>query len=97
MKKVVLELPETKEEFINCLKKIDKDLENQENDTHYLVPSYDIIENVIFMKKEPLIIQLYQSNYVNVIWTVGGNYKRIVNKDTYAHTFIRILEYYNKI
>lgn len=55
MKKIVLELPENKEELINCLKKIDKNLVNQENDTHYLIPQHDIIENVIFMKKEHLV------------------------------------------
>ena len=97
MKRIVLELPETKEEFINCLKKIDKHLENQENDTHYLIPSHDIIENVIFMEKEPLIIQIYQSNYVNVIWSVGGNYQKIVDKDTLSHAYIKVLEYMNII
>lgn len=97
MKKVVLELPENKEELINCLKKIDKNLVNKENDAHYLIPQHDIIENVIFMQKEPLIIQIYQGKYANITWNVGGNYKMVAEKESYAHTFIRILEYYNKI
>ena len=97
MKKITLELPENKEELINCLKKIDKNLVNKENDTHYLIPQHDRIENVIFMQKEPLIIQIYQGKYANITWNVGENYEMIAEKESYAHTFIRILEYYNKI
>lgn len=97
MKKIVLQLPENKEEFINCLKKIDKNLVNQENNTHYLIPSHDIIENVIFMQKETLIIQIYQDNYVDITWSIGGNYERIVNKDTLAHAYIKVLEYIRQI
>jgi hypothetical protein len=49
------------------------------------------------MQKEPLIIQIYQGKYANITWNLGGNYKMIAEKESYAHTFIRILEYYNKI
>ena len=96
MKKITLQLPETKEEFINCLKKLDKNLVNQENDTHYLVPSYDTIENIVFMDKYNLAIKIYQGGYARVLETIGSNIRIIEDDAPYRYAYITILEYIHK-
>jgi hypothetical protein len=97
MKKITLELPENKEELINCLKKIDKNLVNKENDTHYLIPSHDLIENVVFMDKYDLVIKIYQGGYVCVFETIGSNVRVLENNTFYKYAYLTILEHLNKI
>lgn len=97
MKKITLELPETKKEFINCLKKLDTNLVNQENDTHYLVPCNDLIENVVYIKKYNLIIKIYEKGKACVLEETGNNLWVIKNDTKYKYAYLAILEYINKI